>query len=135
MKTLRLLILPTFGSTRESMGIEDFEDIDSESILFQQGYDADVIEVEDNGIFRIEVGFIGSILEEELEVYLEENDDVEFKIDDAFEIDDDIDKIYYLINDLEDLEEKYKFILEEDLEAGSYKFLSEHHAILSLEEE
>ena len=127
MKKLQIMIMPSFNTTRESMGIEEYEDYNPDSVLFQQGYDADVIEVEDNEVFKIEDGYIGRILDDEIDDELDE------------ELDEDIDKDIeteetelYLISDLEDLEEKYEYLLEGDLEEGRYKFLAKHNAILSL---
>jgi hypothetical protein len=36
----------------------------------------------------------------------------------------------YLIRDLEDLNEKYEYVLEGDLDEGRYQFLAKHNAIL-----
>ena len=125
MKTLQIMIMPSFDTTREAMGIEEYEDYDSDSVLFQQGYDAEVIKVEDDEVFEIEDGYIGRILDEDYED--SEEDDIE--IDDDSETEE---TELYLISDLEDLEEKYEYILEGDLEEGRYKFLAKHNAILSL---
>lgn len=121
MKTLQIMIMPSFDTTRESMGIEEYEDYNSDRVLFQQGYDATVIEVEDNEVFEIEDGYIGRLLSNDEEENEDDEND-EFKNEDGDNI--------YLINDIEDLDDKYEFILEGDLEEGEYQFLSKHNAIL-----
>lgn len=122
MKTLQIMIMPSFDTTREAMGIEEYEDYDSDSVLFQQGYDAEVIKVEDDEVFEIEVGYIGRILDEEED---SEEDDIE--IDDDSETEE---TELYLISDLKDLDEKYEYVLDGDLDEGTYKFLAKYNAIL-----
>ena len=133
MKTLQIMIMPSFNTTRESMGIEEYEDYNSDRVLFQQGYDATVIEVEDNEVFEIEDGYIGRLLsndEEEIEDDEVQDDEDQDDEDEEFK-NDDGDNVY-LINDIEDLDDKYEFILEGDLEEGEYQFLSKHNAILCI---
>ncbi len=128
MKTLTLMIMPNYDSARESLGYEDFEEGSSDAILFQQGYDADVIEIEDKETFKIEEGFIGRIIEND-----DENDDESEEIEDADNDSEIDDSELYLISDLEDLGQRYEYVLDGDLEEGSYKFLAKHNTILMLD--
>jgi hypothetical protein len=123
MKTLQIMIMPSFDTTREAMGIEEYEDYDTDSILYQQGYDAEVIIVEDDEIFEIEEGYIGRIFDEDED----EDEDEDIEVDDELET---AETELYLIRDLEDLNEKYEYVLEGDLDEGRYQFLAKHNAIL-----
>ena len=90
---MEILIQPTVDNLREDLGYDDYEDVDEEALLFQQGFDGTPIEVEDGEKFEIPEGYIGSIIDD--------------------------DKVYYLKTEIEegvwDTEEFYG-----DLEAGSY---------------
>ena len=114
MKKLQIMMVPSLNSTRESMGFDDNEEVDSYAVLFQQGYDTDAIFVEDNEEFTIEEGYTGQVL-------IIETDDEgnEAEIEEC-----------YLIYDMYDLENKEEFLIDEDLEAGTYTFLAEHNVIL-----
>lgn len=89
---MEILIQPTFNNLREDLGYDDYEDVDEEALLFQQGFDGTPIAVEDGEKFEIPKGYIGSIID---------------------------DKVYYLKTEIDegvwDKEELYG-----DLEAGSY---------------
>lgn len=61
MKTLKILITPSFESTRDSMGFSEDEDYNSDAVLFQQGYDMDVLEVESGEKFKINKKFKGQV--------------------------------------------------------------------------
>ena len=53
MNSITILLKPSFKSTREKLGIGEMEDYDSDSILFQQGFDIQEIEVEPGESFTI----------------------------------------------------------------------------------
>lgn len=90
---MKILIQPTIDNLREDLGYDDYEDVDEESLLFQQGFDGTPMDVEDGEKFEIPEGYIGSIIED--------------------------DEVYYLKTEIADgvwdKEELYG-----DLEAGSY---------------
>lgn len=90
---MEILLQPTVDNLREDLGYDDYEDVDEEALLFQQGFDGTPIEVADGEKFEIPEGYIGSIIDD--------------------------DKVYYLKTEIEegvwDSEELYG-----DLEAGSY---------------
>ena len=46
MKPLEILITPSYESKRDTMGFSEKNDYDGEAVLYQQGYDMDIIEVE-----------------------------------------------------------------------------------------
>ena len=89
---MKLFIKPTFDNIREDLGYDEFEDVDEDAIMFQQGYDGDIMEVEDGESFEIPKGYVASIIEDEpyymLFEYFEGNWDKE-------EIYDDIDAGWY----------------------------------------
>lgn len=106
MKKLQLFILPSFESVRDSMGFDESDDYDADAVLFQQGYNGNLIDIADNEIFDIEEGFIGRINSK---------------------------KDYYLITDKEDLENKDEFLIEDDLPDGKYNFSAKDRVIYRLE--
>jgi hypothetical protein len=65
MKTLEIIITPSYESTRDSMDFSEDDDYDGDAVLYQQGYDMDVIEVEPGDDFEIEEDFGGQISCEE----------------------------------------------------------------------
>ncbi|MFA5297581.1 MAG: hypothetical protein WC389_05160 [Lutibacter sp.] len=70
MNTLEVLIMPNYESTRDSMGFSEDEDYNSDAVLFQQGYDMDVIQVEPGEDFKIGKKFKGQINCEETQYKL-----------------------------------------------------------------
>ena len=92
---MKLFIKPTFDNIREDLGYDEFEDVDEDAIMFQQGYDGDIMEVEDGESFEIPKGYVASIIEDEpyymLFEYFEGNWDKE-------EIYDDIGAGWYSLN-------------------------------------
>ena len=90
---MEILIQPTIDNLREELGYDDYDDVDEDALLFQQGYEGDIITVEDGEKFEIPEGYIGSII----------NDD----------------NVYYMKHQIaEGYWEKYEFY--DDLDAGSY---------------
>jgi hypothetical protein len=65
MKSLEILITPSYESTRDSMDFSENDDYYGDAVLFQQGYDMDVMEVEPGDTFEIEEDFGGQISCEE----------------------------------------------------------------------
>ena len=102
---MKILIQPTIDNLREDLGYDDYEDVDEESLLFQQGFDGTPMDVEDGEKFEIPEGYIGSIIDD--------------------------DEVYYLKTEIADgvwdKEELYG-----DLEAGSYML---NDGIISLVDE
>lgn len=90
---MKILIQPTIDNLRKDLGYDDYEDVDEDALLFQQGFDGTPMDVEDGEKFEIPKGYIGSIIED--------------------------DEVYYLKTEIADgvwdKEELYG-----DLEAGSY---------------
>ena len=70
MKTLEILITPSYESTRDSMDFSEYHDYDGDAVLFQQGYDMDAMEVEPGGDFEIEEDFQGQVNCEETQYKL-----------------------------------------------------------------
>ena len=70
MKTLEILITPSYESTRDSMGFSEDDDYDGDAVLYQQGYDMDRLEVEPGDDFEIEEDFEGQISCEETQYKL-----------------------------------------------------------------
>jgi hypothetical protein len=68
MKTLSILIKPSFNSTLSDMGYEQNDDYDSDAVLFQQGFDMDYIEVEPGETFQIDDEYQGFIDTEEVKI-------------------------------------------------------------------
>ena len=67
---MQIFIKQTIDSLREVMGYEDWEEINEDALLFQQGYDGDIIEVEDGEIFEIDEGFEGQIVDEGITYFM-----------------------------------------------------------------
>lgn len=61
METITLFLTPEFDTIRDEMGYDENDDFDAYDILFQQGYDGEMIEVEENEIFEIPEGYIATI--------------------------------------------------------------------------
>ena len=68
---MEILIQPTIDNLREDLGYDDYEDVDEEALLFQQGYDGFPIDVEDGEDFEIPEGYIGSIIDDGNTYYIE----------------------------------------------------------------
>lgn len=102
---LQLLIMPSFDSARESLGYEEYDDYNSDTVLFQMGYDGEIINIPDDEIFKIDTGFIGRIQS---------------------------DGDFYLIKNKKDLKNKEDYLIEDDLSEGRYKYSSVDHVIYCL---
>lgn len=70
MKPLEILITPSYESTRDSMDFSEDDDYDGDAVLFQQGYNMDVMVVEPGDEFEIEEDFGGQISCEETQYKL-----------------------------------------------------------------
>jgi len=68
-KEFQLVIMPGFDSAMESLGYEEQDDYNSDTVLFQMGYDGEIINIPDDEIFKIEKGFIRRI-QSDREYYL-----------------------------------------------------------------
>ena len=67
---MEILIQPTVDNLREDLGYDEYEDVDEEALLFQQGYEGDLITVDDGETFEIPEGYIGSIIDDGLTYYV-----------------------------------------------------------------
>lgn len=92
---MKLFIKPTLDNIREDLGYDEFEDVDEETLLFQQGYDGDVMVVKDGESFEIPEGYLASIVEDEPHFMLFECFDGYW---DKEEIYDDLDAGRYSLN-------------------------------------
>ncbi|MCU6769628.1 hypothetical protein OCV73_11835 [Barnesiella propionica] len=91
-----LFIAPAYDALREDMGYGEFDDYDENDILYQRGYNGEILEIEDGEIFDIPEGYTAAIQNE------------------------DTDEIYYLLENEEDLDFKENFIIDE-IAAGTYR--------------
>jgi hypothetical protein len=70
MKSLEILITPSYESSRDSMDFSEDDDYDGDTVLYQQGYDMDRLEVEPGEDFEIKEDFGGQISCEETQYIL-----------------------------------------------------------------
>ncbi|MCL7765062.1 hypothetical protein MPF19_16685 [Polaribacter sp. Z014] len=61
MKILNILITPSYESTRDAMGFSEEEDYNSDAVLFQQGYNMDILKLEPGEEFTISDDFKGQV--------------------------------------------------------------------------
>ena len=61
---MEIFIKQTIDSIREDLGYEEWEDVNDDDLLFQQGYKGYTIEVEDGDSFEIPEGTQGKITDE-----------------------------------------------------------------------
>jgi hypothetical protein len=61
MKILNILITPNYESTRDAMGFSEEEDYNSDAVLFQQGYDMDILKLEPGEKFKISEDYKGQV--------------------------------------------------------------------------
>ena len=97
METITLFLTPEFDTIRDEMGYDENDDFDAYDILFQQGYDGEMIEVEENEIFEIAEGYIATIQATDT------NDE------------------FYILDEREDVFEKEDFQTE-TLREGQYRY-------------
>ncbi|HIZ26459.1 hypothetical protein [Barnesiella sp. An55] len=98
MDTILLALTPEFEMLRDDMGYDEYEDFDAYDILFQQGYDRQLIEVEDGETFEVPEGYQATIQSDD-------SDDTEF----------------YLLECEADLSNKENFIAD-SLPGGNYRY-------------
>ena len=81
MKDLEILIQPSLDSTRESMDYEEHDDYDSDAVLYQQGFDMDVMSVSPGERFSIGNEYTGQISCDEVqyEYKIKGNKDYDFE--------------------------------------------------------
>ena len=53
MKTVEIMLTPDFANTAREMGYEEGDDYDSDAVLFQQGFDIEILEVKAGEKFTI----------------------------------------------------------------------------------
>lgn len=110
---MRLFLKPTIASLQNEYEENDFTDEEQleEELLFRQGYEADVIDVEDGEEFEVPEGMCATILEDENE---DTEDGNEVDINDIF---DEEYKLYVEIAD--DVWEEEPIM--DDLQSGLYE--------------
>lgn len=108
IKKLQLFLMPSFEAVRESMGFDEFDEDNTEAILFQQGYNGSIIDILDGQIFKIKEGFIGRINSK---------------------------GNYYLLSDEEDLEDKKDYQIENEILCGKYRFSAKERVLYVLGDE
>ena len=72
MDTILLALTPEFEMLRDEMGYDEYEDFDAYDILFQQGYDRQLIEVADDEIFEVPEGYSARINKEVFDQIVQE---------------------------------------------------------------
>jgi hypothetical protein len=50
---MRLILMPSFADTALSLGYDDLDDLDQDAVLFQQGRDTEIMEVEPGDEFEV----------------------------------------------------------------------------------
>ena len=50
---MKLILMPSFAETAQSLGFDDLDDADQDAVLFQQGCEMEIIEVEPGDEFDI----------------------------------------------------------------------------------
>lgn len=90
---MEILVKQTIESLRKDLGYEEWEDVNTDDLLYRQGYEGYVIEVEDGETFEIPEECIGQIIGE---------------------------GTYYM--NIEIFEDEFeREVIETDLDAGSYR--------------
>lgn len=97
MDTILLSLTPEFDAIRDEMGYDEYEDFDAYDIMFQQGYDRQLIEVADGETFEVPEGYSATV--------------EEASPDDEF----------YLLESEADLPDKESFATDA-LPSGNYRF-------------
>lgn len=97
MDTILLSLAPEFDTIRKEMGYDEYEDFDAYDIMFQQGYDRQMIEVADGETVEIPEGYSATI-------------EGDFPDDE-----------FYLLENEADLPDKENFAID-SLPGGSYRF-------------
>jgi len=67
---MEILIQPNLDLVREDLGYDEYEDVDEEALLFQQGFEGYPMEVEDGETFEIPEGYVGSLIDDDLTYYV-----------------------------------------------------------------
>ena len=122
---MRLLLKPTFAGLQSEYDENDFADEEqyAEELLFRQGFEGDVITVEDGEQFEVPEGMCATILEDENDNE-DEEDGNELDINDIF---DEEYKLYVVIAD--DVWEEESIL--DDLQSGLYQL--DGHLIKEIE--
>ena len=68
---MNVLIMPTIKSICEDFGLDYYDDTNDKELLEQQGLEAYPIEVNDGETFEIPKSFIGRIVQDEQNYYME----------------------------------------------------------------
>ena len=66
MDTILLALTPEFEMLRDELGYDEYEDFDAYDIMFQQGYDRQLIEVADGETFEVPEGYRATLEGDEL---------------------------------------------------------------------
>ena len=57
---MEILLQPTIDNLREDLGYDEYDDVEEEALLFQQGYDGDLITVDDGEEHVLKASIEGS---------------------------------------------------------------------------
>ena len=68
---MQIFVRPTLNYVRKDLGFEEWEDVDEFTLLFQQGFDGEVIDIEDGETFTIPEDYIGGIVDDGKSYYWE----------------------------------------------------------------
>jgi len=119
--SIDLMLKPSFNTVRDSMGFGPNDDYSSDSVLYEQGFNSEIIEVEDGDIIEVREGYTGVICSDDDYYYALFKDDVDFHKDEDEISEDDIN------------------VLSEDtiieLEEGRYKFFEAKMSFLQLDDD
>lgn len=97
MDTILLALTPEFEALRDELGYDEYEDFDAYDIMFQQGYDRQLIEVADGETFEVPEGYSATVESE--------------TPDDEF----------YLLESEEELPDKESLVID-SLPGGNYRY-------------
>ena len=63
MKSIKIILKPSYNKTISELGFDENEDYNEDAVLFQQGYDMEILEVNPGDIFEIDEDFESGHLE------------------------------------------------------------------------
>ena len=88
---MKLFIKPTIESIQKEMGYDDIDcDENYEELLVQQGYDMDIVDIEEGETFIIPENYVGDVTQGDETYYLRVRIDIDEETWDKEEINDDL---------------------------------------------
>ena len=69
MKSIQILLKPSFEKTRSELGFDENEDYNNDAVLFQQGYNIEILEVSPGEKFKIGKNYESGHLENSEDIY------------------------------------------------------------------